>query len=68
MAPREEWIKYVTQQFVTFIHTPTEIRQQYKTERKQRKEIWLVRWFGWFPFSIRMVWKNCFRQKENHLE
>lgn len=55
MAKSDEYVKFVTQQFITYMETPREERKQ---TRKARREPWLTRWFGWGPMSIMLWWRG----------
>ncbi|BFH69783.1 hypothetical protein J27TS7_57010 [Paenibacillus dendritiformis] len=62
MAKGQDLIKYITQQFVTYIDTPVEARRERRLERKNRgKEPWQTKWFGMVPFSVQM-WAGKWRQ------
>jgi hypothetical protein len=59
----DEYVKYVTEQLVTFIETPREERKQIRTSARALKDPWLTRWFGWGPMSI-MLWWRGFTQRQ----
>lgn len=49
MMSSQEYVRYLTQRFVTYIETP-------KQERPRRvREPWLYRWFGLLPLAFGMV-------------
>ncbi|ANE48261.1 hypothetical protein SY83_20420 [Paenibacillus swuensis] len=52
MAKGEDLIKYITQQVVTYIDTPKEIRHQ--ARNTARKEPWESKWFGMIPISLKL--------------
>ncbi|TVX92619.1 YqzE family protein [Paenibacillus agilis] len=55
MAKKEDLIKYITKQVVTYVDTPQSERQERRKEQRKRpREHWMVRWFGLVPFSIGM--------------
>ncbi|MBD8498722.1 YqzE family protein [Paenibacillus arenosi] len=55
MAKKEDLLKYITKQVVTYVDTPQTERQERRNEVRQRpREHWMVRWFGLVPFSISM--------------
>ncbi|WP_139997750.1 YqzE family protein [Paenibacillus paridis] len=58
VAKGEEYVKYMTEQFVAYIETPREERKQTRTSAKARREPWLTRWFGWGPVSIMLWWRG----------
>lgn len=58
MAKGDEYVKYVAEQFVTYMETPREERRQIRTSAKARREHWLTRWFGYGPMSIMLWWRG----------
>lgn len=50
----EDFIKYITEQVVTYIETPAEIRKENRKSMRNQKEAWSSKWFGMVPFAIRM--------------
>ncbi|MCR8843347.1 YqzE family protein [Paenibacillus sp. SC116] len=64
MAKKEDLIKYITKQVVTYVDTPQMERQERRKEQRQRpREHWMVRWFGLVPFSISM-WKGHVKESK----
>ncbi|UKS23937.1 YqzE family protein [Paenibacillus sp. HWE-109] len=55
MAKSDELVKYITQQVVTYIDTPKDVRQQAKAINKEQREDWQTRWFGMLPLAARMM-------------
>ncbi|MCY9670581.1 YqzE family protein [Paenibacillus alginolyticus] len=55
MAKSDDLVKYITQQVVTYIETPKEVRQQVKAMSKEQRESWQTRWFGMLPLATRML-------------
>ncbi|WP_438448662.1 YqzE family protein [Gorillibacterium sp. sgz5001074] len=57
MAKSDDLVKYITQQVVTYIDTPREVRRQMRQERrsKRREEPWSSRWFGLLPLSLKLI-------------
>jgi hypothetical protein len=51
----DELVKFITEQVVTYIETPKEVRRQAKEISKEYKESWKVHWFGMLPFAISMM-------------
>ncbi|MBB3110022.1 hypothetical protein FHS18_002085 [Paenibacillus phyllosphaerae] len=64
MAGRDDLIKYVTQQLVTYMDTPGEQRKQKRQAAKAAREPWLTRWFGMAPIGIALWWKG--RTRKTH--
>ncbi|WP_138751980.1 YqzE family protein [Paenibacillus sinopodophylli] len=58
MAKGDEYVKYITEQFVNYIETPREERKQTRMSAKARREPWLTRWFGLGPMSILIWWRG----------
>ncbi|UVI27931.1 YqzE family protein [Paenibacillus spongiae] len=58
MASRDELIKYMTQQLVTYMETPQEQRKLKREAAKAAKEPWLTRWFGIAPLGIALWWRK----------
>ncbi|MBP1989162.1 YqzE family protein [Paenibacillus eucommiae] len=58
MASGDDLVRYITEQVVTYMDTPKEVRKQIKQIHKQEKEDWQVRWFGMVPLAIRMLTKQ----------
>lgn len=58
MAKGSDLAKYVTEQFVTYMETPSEVRKQVKSTAKASREPWLTRWFGWGPVSLMLWWRG----------
>ncbi|MGN7455463.1 YqzE family protein [Paenibacillus pasadenensis] len=50
----EEWIKDMTERFVRYVDTPSQVRRQKRRERKSSREPWLTRWFGMSGMGISM--------------
>ncbi|MFF0826972.1 YqzE family protein [Brevibacillus sp. NPDC003359] len=50
----QEYLKYLTKQFVQYMDTPKDERRLRKTPR----ESWASRWFGAIPMSIRLLWRK----------
>lgn len=55
----EEWVKFVTQKFVTYIDTPKEQRRLTRTSAKTQREPWLTKWFGVAPMGIALWYRSC---------
>ncbi|MFD0695898.1 YqzE family protein [Paenibacillus sp. GCM10027628] len=55
MAKSDELVKYITQQVITYIETPKDVRKQTKANMKEQRESWQTRWFGMLPLATRML-------------
>lgn len=51
----QEYLQYMTEQFVDYIETPAAERKDAKKAAKALKEPWLLRWFGVGGASI-LLW------------
>ncbi|MGZ9585991.1 YqzE family protein [Paenibacillus marinisediminis] len=51
-SKRDDLIKYITEQVVTYMETPKEARKEQKVRKKEQ---WSVRWFGVMPLSMKMT-------------
>ncbi|MFK7693107.1 YqzE family protein [Paenibacillus sp. HJGM_3] len=58
----EEWIKYITEQVVTYIETPADVRKEQRQNQKIRREPWSIRWFGMIPLALQF-WFGSRRKK-----
>ncbi|MDQ0244418.1 YqzE family protein [Priestia abyssalis] len=50
-----DYVKFVTQQFVRYIDKPKEERKQQRRQRKEERDSFVQRWFGVIPFAV-MMW------------
>ncbi|RAK22366.1 YqzE-like protein [Anoxybacillus vitaminiphilus] len=53
-----DYVKFVTQQFVTYMEQPKEERRKKREQRKQEKLPFLNRWFGIVPFGLLLLFKR----------
>ena len=54
-----DYIKFLTQEFVTYVDQPKDQRKKKKQSRnKQEKPIYTSRWFGLIPFALLLVFKK----------
>lgn len=53
-----DYVKYMTQQIVSYIDCPKEERKSRKAERKHASEPLLTRWFGMIPFAMMLLLKR----------
>ncbi|MCF6137881.1 YqzE family protein [Pseudalkalibacillus berkeleyi] len=51
-------VKYITQQFVSYVDQPKEDRKRKKKARKEEKSPLSVKWFGLVPMAITMLIKR----------
>ncbi|MDX8359616.1 MULTISPECIES: YqzE family protein [Bacillaceae] len=49
-----DYVKYVTQQIVSYIDQPKEERKKYRQKRKNERTSFGNRWFGVLPFAFSM--------------
>lgn len=56
MAKSDELVKYITQQLVTYIDTPRDVRKQKREQRRsiRQKTPWTYRWFGVLPLFFKL--------------
>ncbi|WP_127534668.1 YqzE family protein [Paenibacillus kobensis] len=63
---RDELIKYVAGQFVTYIDTPSEVRKQKRMDKQAARAVrepWTTRWFGIAPLSL-TLWFQGWRSRK----
>ncbi|WP_010678099.1 YqzE family protein [Bacillus timonensis] len=53
-----DYVKFVTQQFVKFIDQPKEVRKATKQQRKEEQEPLTNRWFGIMPLAVSLMFKK----------
>ncbi|QAY65333.1 YqzE family protein [Paenibacillus protaetiae] len=58
MAGENEYIKYLTQRFVTYMDTPRVERKQTKVQEKAEREHWVTRWFGVGAYGVVLWWRR----------
>lgn len=51
-------VKYMTQQFVSYVDTPSDQRKAKKEEKKANKLPFAYRWFGLVPFALSQFLKT----------
>lgn len=51
-----DYVKFLTQQLVTYMNKPKEDRKKEKTKNEQ--SAYSSNWFGLFPFTIKLLFKN----------
>ncbi|MBO8156115.1 MAG: YqzE family protein [Bacillaceae bacterium] len=47
-------VKYMTQEFLKYMHLPKEERKKRKVLKKQQEERRTIRYFGMVPFALKM--------------
>ncbi|MBW7454685.1 YqzE family protein [Paenibacillus sepulcri] len=58
MADSDEWVKYVTEQFVQYVETSKDERKQSRQTAKASREPWLTKWFGIAPLGVALWWRS----------
>ncbi|WLR49761.1 YqzE family protein [Bacillus tianshenii] len=58
-----DYVKFVTQQIVSYMDQPKEERQRIKQERLESQPPALNRWFGVIPFALAMFFHNRRKKK-----
>ncbi|ARA99151.1 MULTISPECIES: YqzE family protein [Geobacillus] len=53
-----DYVKFVTQQFVAYMDMPKEERTRRRSERKQEKPPLSYRLFGLMPLSFRLLFRR----------
>jgi len=53
-----DYLKYMTEQFVSYVDQPKELKKANREQKKKFKEPVSYRLFGMIPFSIILFWKN----------
>lgn len=59
-----DYVKFVTQQFVAYMDSPKSDRQQKREQRKREREPFLVRWFGILPLCITLYYNKIRQSKQ----
>lgn len=55
----QEWVKFLTTEFVRFVNTPQSERRQQKQVRKVQRGGWSQHWFGVVPTALMMMMKSA---------
>ena len=53
-----DYVRFVTQQFVSYMDAPKEDRKQKKEQRRAEKEPFMNKWFGVMPLSAALFYRN----------
>jgi YqzE-like protein len=59
-----DYVKYMTQQFVTYIDSPKEERKQKREMKKSEKEAFVNRWFGVLPLGVSLMYRRYKEKKD----
>ncbi len=53
-----DFIKYLTQEFVTYTNQPREVRKQQQNEQQDYPKNHSTKWFGLIPLAVMMTFKR----------
>lgn len=53
-----DYIKFLTQQFVRYYDVPKGERRERREQRKEEKPSFSYRWFGILPFAMKMLFRR----------
>lgn len=56
-----EYVKFMTEEIVSYLHMPADEKRKKKIERKEKIDSPVSHWFGVIPFSLRLL----IQQKRN---
>ncbi len=59
-----DYVRFVTQQFVSYMDAPKEDRKQKKEQRRAEKEPFMNKWFGVMPLSAALFYRNVKNKKK----
>ena len=59
-----DYVKYMTEQFMNYIDQPKEVREQHKHEKEESKEYLPSRMFGLLPLSL-ALYKRKLNERRN---
>ncbi|UOY93988.1 YqzE family protein [Ectobacillus sp. JY-23] len=54
-----DYIKFMTQQFVSYMDSPKEERKEKRQQKKTQKEPFLNRWFGVLPLGVTLLYRKA---------
>lgn len=57
----DELVKYITERVVNYMDTPKEVRKQ---QQQRGKEPWILKWFGYIPYSLHLWLSSKVRPTE----
>ncbi|WP_067730393.1 YqzE family protein [Oceanobacillus damuensis] len=49
-----DYLKFMTEQFITYMNLPSEEKKKLKNEKKQNP-LFMNRWLGMLPFTIKIM-------------
>ncbi|WP_249871111.1 YqzE family protein [Oceanobacillus saliphilus] len=52
-----DYLKFMTEQVITYMNLPTEEKKKRKSEKKH-KPIFMNRWLGMLPFTIKVMFQK----------
>ncbi|CAH0345716.1 YqzE family protein [Bacillus sp. CECT 9360] len=53
-----DYIKFLTQQFVKYMAVPKDVRKQRREKKKKMRKPFVSNWFGLMPFALTMLFKR----------
>ncbi|PYZ94326.1 YqzE family protein [Salipaludibacillus keqinensis] len=53
-----DYVKFMTEQFVTYVDQPKEVKQAKREEKKEHRQPMSFRLFGMIPFALRLMWNR----------
>ncbi|KEK26167.1 YqzE family protein [Bacillus gaemokensis] len=59
-----DYVRFVTQQFVSYMDAPKEDRKQQKQQRRAEKAPFLNRWFGMMPLSAALFYQKVKKKRQ----
>ncbi|MFT4412607.1 YqzE family protein [Fredinandcohnia humi] len=59
-----DYVKFVTQQIVSYIDKPKDVRKQTRQQRKEELPSLSNRWFGVLPLALSLLFKKRNDHKE----
>ncbi|MCP1125143.1 YqzE family protein [Bacillus sp. AFS018417] len=59
-----DYIRYMTQQFVSYMDAPKADRKQKRQQRREEREPFLNRWFGMLPLSAALFYRQVKKKRE----
>ncbi|MFD0767981.1 YqzE family protein [Bacillus sp. CGMCC 1.60114] len=59
-----DYIRYMTQQFVSYMDAPKADRKQKRQQRREEREPFLNRWFGMLPLSAAVFYRQVKKKRK----
>ena len=53
-----DYVRFVTQEFVSYMDAPKEASKTKKEQRRAEKEPFMNKWFGVMPLSVALFYRN----------